>query len=341
MMWLTWRQFRIQALALIIPLAALAIGLIATGPGLANLYASDGLGKCPVPGNCGHATATFLAAVRSGGEYPLVYFLSGAVLYLLPAIIGAFWGAPMIARELEAGTFRLAWNQSVTRTRWTVIKLAVAAAVAMVVAGLASVLVSWWAAPIDAAGGFPVGVTQLGRFSPQVFAVRGLVPIGFTALTFSLGVTAGVLVRKVLPAMAITLAGFAAMLYLLPAFVLPHLASPVTQTTRVTVNLAQDQMLPSGQIVIPDDSLPGAWIISNQTITASGSVFTLPDVPACQAGTQEQCDAWFATQHLRRVVSYQPASRFWQLQGEETVILLAISAALAGVTVWKIRHYHP
>jgi hypothetical protein len=91
----------------------------------------------------------------------------------------------------------------------------------MAIAGLASALVSWWAAPVDAAGGFPVGHTQLGRFAPQVFAARGLVPIGFAALTFTIGVLAGVLTRKIIPAIAVTLVLFAGLVYALPAFVLP------------------------------------------------------------------------------------------------------------------------
>ena len=51
--------------------------------------------------------------------------------------------------------------------------------------------------------------------------------------------------------------------------------------------------------------------------------------------------SWFAGQHVRRQISYQPASRFWQLQAEETGILLALSLALAGAATWKIRHFHP
>src|SRR5580704_2090071 len=173
MIWLTWRQFRVQALALLIPLVALAVALIWTEPGLAHLYSANGLNRCAVPGDCGQRTTAFLTAVQSS-KYPLGYFVGGAVLYLFPAVTGAFWGAPLISRELEAGTFRLAWNQSVTRTRWTLVKLALVGLTAMAIAGLASVLVSWWAAPVDAAGGFPVGHTQLGRFSPQVFAARRL-----------------------------------------------------------------------------------------------------------------------------------------------------------------------
>lgn len=346
MIWLTWRQFRVQALALLIPLVALAVALIWTEPGLAHLYSANGLNRCAMPGDCGQRTTAFLTAVQSS-KYPLGYFVGGAVLYLIPAVIGAFWGAPLISRELEAGTFRLAWNQSVTRTRWTLVKLALVGLTAMAIVGLASVLVSWWAAPVDAAGGFPVGHTQLGRFSPQVFAARGLVPIGFAALTFTIGVLAGVLARKIIPAMAITLVLFAGLLYALPAFVLPHLATPVTQVAPVTPDLTRDQVLPSGEVIVADNSLSGAWIISNQTITPSGQVFIVPQssdsafASACANPAQAECTAWFAGQHLRRQISYQPASRFWQLQAEETGILLAISLALAGAATWKIRHYHP
>ena len=90
MIWLTWRQFRVQALALLIPLAALAVALIWTEPGLAHLYAANGLNRCAVPGDCGQRTTAFLTAVQSS-KYPLGYFVGGAVLYLFPAVIGAFW----------------------------------------------------------------------------------------------------------------------------------------------------------------------------------------------------------------------------------------------------------
>src|SRR4029453_7285318 len=74
-----------------------------------------------------------------------------AVVLLLPALIGLFWGAPLLARELEAGTHRLVWNQSITRTRWLAVKLAVTGLAAMTAAGLGSLVVSWWANPIEKA----------------------------------------------------------------------------------------------------------------------------------------------------------------------------------------------
>ena len=45
------------------------------------------------------------------------------LVLVVPALIGMFWGAPLIAHELETGTFRLAWTQSVSRRRWLLVKM--------------------------------------------------------------------------------------------------------------------------------------------------------------------------------------------------------------------------
>jgi hypothetical protein len=325
MIWLTWRQARIQFLSAAIALVVLAVAYGLTGPGLSHLYATYGAHP-----------AVFLAQVRTGG-YPLLYFAGGAVMYLTPLIIGAFWGAPMIARELEAGTHRLAWNQSVARDRWLLAKLGIGGLAAMVFAGLAGLMLTWWAAPIDKAGGFPVGTSQLSKFQPMVFGTRGIVPIGAAALAFAIGVCAGLLLRRTIPAMAVTLGLFAALLVAMPLWVSPHLITPAQYTRPVTANLTTMQMTGSGQINDPVTGLPGAWILSDQIITRAGTVFTLPGVPACQTGTQAQCDAWLAAQPLRQHVVYQPASRYWTFQLLETLIWLVIAVSLAGLSGWRIR----
>ena len=102
---------------------------------------------------------------------------------------------------------------------------------------------------------------------------------------------------------------------------------------RVTV----DGVKGKGELAVPVTDMPGAWIISNQTITPSGKVFVLPDVAACNTGTQQQCNGFLASQHLRRQITYQPASRFWAFQAYETAILAVLSLALAGFCVWWIR----
>lgn len=333
MTWLTWRQSRMQALtaAAALMLIALAYGL--TGPRLAHLYTAT----CGTSGPCGARTIQFLDAMKADGSYPLLYFAGIAVLYLAPLLIGAFWGAPLVARELEAGTHRLAWNQSVTRRRWLAVKLGLGAAAAMAFAGMASLLVTWWAGPIEKAGGFPVGISQLSRFQPLIFATRGVVPVGTAALAFTAGVTAGLLIRRVLPAMAVSLAVFAGALVVMPLWVSPHLITPAQYTHPVTANLTTMEMTGNGQLNDPVTAMPGAWILTDQVVTKAGTVFTLPAVPACQTGTQAQCDGWLATQHLFQHVVYQPASRYWAYQWYEAAIWLTLAVALSGLCFWRIR----
>lgn len=334
MIWLTWRQFRAQAIAAAAALAVIAVIFGTTGPHLAHLYDVSGLATCHA--GCSALTTSFLDSVKADTIYPVLYIVGAVILYATPGIIGVFWGAPLVARELEAGTFRLAWNQSVTRSRWMAAKLALIGLAAMATTGLFSLIVTWWASPVDRAGGFPTSYGQLSRFSPVAFGARDIVPVSYAAFGFALGVAVGVAVRRILPAMAITLAVFTAIQVIMPNVVRPHLLTPVTVTAPVTINLATAIVSHNGTYTMPVTGLPGAWVFSNQTITPSGRVFVLPDVPACNSGTQQQCDAWLATQHLRRQISYQPASRFWAFQGCETAIYLVLALALAGFCVWWI-----
>ena len=335
MIWLTWRQFRAQILVAAAALAALAVVMAVTGPDLAHLYTASGLASCRT--HCTPLANMFLSQMRSDAIYPLLYFASGVALYLMPALIGIFWGAPLVTRELEAGTLRLVWNQSVTRTRWMAAKLGLIGATAMTTAGLLSLVVTWWSGPIDRAGGFPVTLGQLSRFSPLVFDARDITPIGYAAFAFTLGVTVGVLIRRTVPAMAITLACVAIVQLGWPTVVRPHLIPPATSTSAVSVSLGTAAMGHNGQLTVPVTGRPGAWIISNKTLTPSGTVFELPDVAACSTGTQQQCDAFLATQHLRQRITYQPASRFWAFQADETAIFLILALALGGFCVRRIR----
>jgi hypothetical protein len=336
MIWLTWRQFRAQSIGAAAALAVFAVILAVTGPDLAHQYAISGLATCRDPGDCGARTSSFLSQMRSGSVYPALYFLGAAVVYLAPALIGAFWGAPLVSRELEAGTWRLAWNQSVTRTRWMAVKLTLIGLAAMATAGLLSLMITWWAAPIDRVGGFPTTLSQLSRFSPQMFGARGIAPFGYAAFAFALGVTAGVLIRRTVAAMAVTLAVFAAVQVIMPNVVRPDLIPPAQVTMPIHATLRDMIVTHNGQITVPA-AKPGVWVISNQTITPDGHVFVLPVTPACQSGTEQACDAWLAGRHLRQRITYQPASRYWAFQWYETAIFLALAVMLAGLCVWRIR----
>jgi hypothetical protein len=342
MTWLTWRQFRAQAVVAATALAAIAIGFAVTGPHLAQLYDSSGIRTCAAHGTCETLRTTFLKQVTADPTDIGLYFLGLATLYLTPALVGMFWGAPLLTRELEAGTLRLIFNQTVTRTRWTAAKLGLIGPATAALVGLLSFIITWWASPIDRAAALP-GVDQAlpNRFVPLIFGARDISPIGYAALGFVLGVAAGVLIRRTLPAMALTLVGFAAIQIIMPATVRPHLIPAAHTITafdpeaiqRISIR-GDSYMTVSGPV-----NIPGAWIITNQTITPTGRPFTGPPPPACLTPTdsEQPCYAALDQLHLRQRVTYQPANRYWTFQWYETAILFTLTGALAAASAWRIR----
>ncbi len=274
MTWLTWRQFRTQAVIAAAALAAFAVLLAATGPHLASMYAADGLDSCH-GSSCTNLADYFTGSlIRS--PYNVLLLLSTGIILLAPAVIGLFWGAPLIARELETGTAALAWNQSVTRTRWLAVKLAVGGLTAMALTEALSLMQTWWAAPISqaAADGASTGFAQ-SRFSQLNFATHGITPLGYAAFAFALGVTAGALIRRTIPAMAVTLAIFAALQVAMPLWVRPNLAPPDHIVIPVTsLGAAIPSETGAGgtiftlfAITIPGQ--PGAWLLSSGPVNAA------------------------------------------------------------------------
>jgi hypothetical protein len=345
MTWLTWRLFRAQAITAAACLAVLAAVLGYTGRHLANLYAVTGVPGCH--GDCDRLVAKFFNTAGQDPVYAPLFFAGVALLVILPAVLGAFWGAPLVSRELETGTFKLAWNQDMTRTRWLLLKLGVVGAATAATAGLLSLLFTWWALPVDEGGGFPAGPSQLSRLSPQMFIDRGVVPVGWALLAYVLGVTLGVLIRRTIPAMAVTIAVVALLQILWPSYVREHLVPHAHASAVVTASVAGHELFPGreAQMTVSVNQagsplqLHGAWVISNITVTPSGQQFTLPAVAACLGDGfgERRCNDYIASRHVTQEVSYIPASSFWRLQWTETALLLALSLALAGVCTWRVR----
>jgi hypothetical protein len=345
MMWLTWRQFRAQAITGAAALAVIAVALAVTGPHLADLYDSSGLAACQAHGDCGSLVSAFMSQVKASTPDELIFILCTALLLVTPALIGIFWGAPLVTREVEAGTFRLVWNQSVTRVRWLAVKLGLIGLASMATAALLSLMVTWWASPLDQASALPAGrdgTPGFNRFAPPYFAAHGIVPVGYALFAFALGVTAGVLIRRTVPAMAITLAAFAAVQIVMPLWVRPHLVPPLRASS--AFNPAAIISLASGGngsriIVTTAVNLPGAWVLANQTVTHAGQVYTGPAPVACTSDTLSfsECQAALGRLGLRQLVTYQPASRYWTFQGYETAIFVVLAGALGGCCAWQIR----
>ena len=337
MIWLTWRQFRAAAAMLFAVLAVLAAVLALTGPGLADDYAT-GIAACTTQSGCSDFVPQFF------DDHQGPFLVVTAVVLVLPVLIGLFWGAPLLTRELEAGTHRLVWNQSITRTRWLAVKLTLTGLAAMTAAGLGSLAVSWWASPLEKAAhtfNFP-------KMAPLLFDTRGIVPIAYAAFAFALGVTVGMLVRRTLAAMAITLAVFVAVQFAMPQLVRPHLAAPTRSTIQITESNKEDFNFGADRIRVSAKAADtGAWVLSSHTVDASGhTVDTIPvstsSGPCALSGPPEQtlsaCLAEITRLGYRQQVTYQPSSRFWAFQWYETGIYTALAVALAGFCFWRLRH---
>jgi hypothetical protein len=349
MIWLTWRQCRVQALTGVGLLAAVAATFVFTGPDLGRLYQTSGLATCTTTGHCITAQAAFSDSLKADSTYAVVFFVGVGVLYLMPVLIGMFWGAPLIARELEAGTLRITWTQSVTRTRWLSVKLCVVGLAGVLTTGLLSLAVTWWSTPIDDAMSLP-GQNPLGgfpnRFHPLIFGARDLAPIGYAALAFTVGVTVGLLIRRTLVAMGATLAIVVAVQVLTPAVVRSHYRSPEQATTAITLvpdgafklRIGGDTMAVSVPAIIP-----GAWVTAVQTTDGSGRPVNPRTPQVCQdpAAPPVACDDAINQLHLTEVVSYQPAERFWVFQLYETAGYLALTLILAGFCLRRVRRLRP
>ena len=341
MIWLTWRQFRVQALTAAAALAAFAILLAATGPHLASLYSTSKVIDCHGFA-CNNAANKFFSSLA--GLDKVVYPLGIGVILAAPAIIGIFWGAPLIAREFETRTFNLAWTQGVTRAQWLAVKLALTGLAAMAVTEALSLIYAWWASPISKVIGRGQGGPQLfsqGPFSSVIFASHGITPLGYAAFAFTLGTAAGVLTRRALPAMAITLAIFAAVQLAMPLAIRPHLVSPSHTTAPI---VAADEAYGSLTAdVVPGQ--PNAWIFSSQALNAAGHPVSAipaacanpPGSPGEKGGTSALTPAQCMQKSgYREAISYVPTSRYWSLQWTETAIFLALALALAWFSLWRL-----
>ena len=314
MTWLVWRQYRLQFVLGAALLAAFAVLIVITGVQAANQW---------------HAAQAACAARRGCQN---LFLGSHAVGFLVistlgaPVLVGLFWGAPLVAAESEVGTTHFAWMQSVTRKRWLAVKVGWMLLAAVVWGGVITALVTWWEGPNNA--------QQLDAFNTGRFDITGIVPVAYSVFALALGIAAGALLRRVLPAMAVTLAGFIVVRGVIAFWLRHHYLSPVTVYHSVIRSftppgsywsLASGVLFPNGQPIDQNtsgnvlDGVPVNYLPASCNQVSRGA-FTPP--PSC---TQ-------ALAHFRGFLTYQPADRFWTFQGIETGIFLFLAAVLIAVT---------
>lgn len=336
MMWLTWRQFRAQAIATAAALVLVAIVLVSSGVQFADRFHAS-IAGCQAHGSCIQLASGFLHTLHGSG-YGLIGQVAVGLIYAVPGLIGVFWGGPLITREIETGTFRLAWTQSVMRSRWLAIKVGSIGLVALASAGLLSLLASWWMTPLYQATAKARSDSGVERLAPAVFGANGIVPIGYAAFGFALGLALGVLIRRTLPAMAATLAVFAGIQVAWPQWIRPHLLSSLRSVSPLNLSKLDELAIDTQghMYVTAAASKPGAWILANQTIDRAGHLFTGPPTKACLNQSLQACNASVARLHLRQVLTYQPASRYWAFQWYETGIFLVLAFVLLWFCIWRV-----
>ncbi|WP_327035282.1 hypothetical protein [Micromonospora ureilytica] len=334
MIWMTWRQFRTPTLATGGLLLVVLGGLALTWAEVTELATQTGYTGCQGDA-CLAAGEAFLQALQPkwANEFHIAAI---AALYLLPALLGIFWGAPLVARELESGTYRMVFSQSVSRGRWLLVKLAFGGGAAALGAGLLSLVLTEWAQPIDGA--------SADRMNPLVFAARGIVPIGYATLAFVVGVFTGLVLRRTLAAMAVTLLVVVGLQIAAPFVVRPWLAQPVTTISPLDVDARYgiSMSADTAQMTLhvePDRR--GDWVLSSTAITSAGTEFNGPaDMTQCgprASGGREACQRWLGQQNLRLEVTYVPGSKFWGLQWREFGVLFAVAVVLSLLSLWWVR----
>jgi hypothetical protein len=307
MAWLTWRQHRWQLLAAVgLVLVAALVALLTDLP-IRAAYHRQALASCLPP------------ATRSGCEIIVSHFRSefgaraAAVRYLmvLPVLPALFVGAPLLAREFEHGTFRLAWTQSVTRRRWLLSKAILLSAAMVIPSALLAFIVMWWRQPFD---------SLQGRMSPAGFDVEGLVVPAYVFFALSAGILAGAVVRRTIPAMSLAALTFLAARLAVEKLARPHYETPLRQTA----------------LGLTQTPLSKSWVIDNRLVDAVGrQISTAREDLAILHAQHARIDPqeYLLSLGWRRLVTFHPDARFWAFQTIEMSIFAVLGAVAVAVAV--------
>jgi hypothetical protein len=317
--WLTWRQHRVAIVAIALVVAILGAVFIVTGHQMADAFQQLGVADClahPTHPNCGDIVGAFRDNYGA-------FIEASAWLSLLPAFLGMLVGAPLVARELEHGTHRLVWTQSISAGRWLAIKLAILFAVTLVATEAMTALMTWWHAN---------AWSQLdGHIQPLMYDFEGIVPLAYCAFALALGIAAGVLIRRTVSAMAVALVGFLAVRLPMEFLLRPRFQPPLTYTQDILTVLSPTTQTP----------LRGAWNLGEGWLDSAGhqladsTVFQTCDPRV--GGTKVDLFQCIHNHGWLAFTTYQPADRFWPFQAIEAGVVVALAVGLLALAIWWVR----
>jgi hypothetical protein len=322
MTWLVWRQYRAQGAIAFVLLAAAAAVILVDGFQIASHWHSM-LVTCSGNSACLQQQAPLVNGVVSDLPY---------LSLIVPAVLGMLFGAPLVAHEIEARTSDFAWAQSVTRTRWLTVKAGWLLLAAAACGGAIAALTTWWSGPTNA--------QSASAFVPGQFDTQGIVPIGYAVFAMALGIAAGTVARRTLPAIAVVLGGFIALRLVISDFVRPHYMAAVTTYYHLTGSFtppAAAWVLAQGAVSKTGQAVPQGWGTLGDAVLPASCQKLLNAGPATKSGSMNAMFSCLQAHGWRGFATYQPASRYWPFQGIETGIYVLLAAALITVTFVIVR----
>jgi hypothetical protein len=317
MIWLTWRQQRLEAILAGTVFAALAALLVITGLHIASVYHDGHLAACSLgksqPASCGDSVLRFGA--RFSGVVNITNWFN-----MVPLLFGILSAAPIVL-EFEHGTHRLAWTQTVTRRRWLATRLTVAFGVA-VAAGLGfSLLMTWWRGPFDHLN---------GRLDTNAFDFEGVVPIAYTVFAAGAVLAVGTILRRTLPAVVIAIVSFLALRLGIEGWVrYQHYLGPLHRTWPVGAPA------PAGEAA---GYISASGLTFNTAPDAARRMFESCNVTETNPRALQGVSHCLRQHHVMQYAIYQPSGRFWTFQAIEAGIFVSLALVLTAVSVWGVNH---
>ncbi len=274
--WLTWRQHRWTIISTAVVAVVAAFALLSTD-------LSDGM------------TSTI----------PLSGFYGLIVQTAFGAVIGMFWGAPLIARELEERTYFVAWGQDVTPTNWLRGKLVVLGAIAVVL-------------------GICVGAGDGYRGDQNrtwgMFEASPIVQIGYVLLGLGIGVLAGLLTRHTVTAMAATLVFYT----MIRAILAVTVRDRYLPAERSIARWDQTTSVPQGALQLGDGFVDTT--LKSVPVAEQCERFAIPS--SCMRSTKSAAGTY---------VDYQPIERLGTFRVMEFLVCVLIAVAAFYITFRLLR----
>jgi ABC-type transport system involved in multi-copper enzyme maturation permease subunit len=289
---------------------------------LASSYSQLGLAACGAA-NTGACMTNLNTFANNFGwlDYGIYWML------LLPAMVGVFVGAPLVARELENGTFRFVWMQSITRTRWFIAKVLALMAGCLLAAAALSATITWAMEPLTRVGGI-LQILTMNPLVPPLFDLSGIALLAATLLALSLGILAGTVTGRTVVAMFVTVLLFT-MVRVPVTLARPHLTTPLATSAPVATSGAR--------LTLP----PGSLVLKEGFVDAQGQTYDLIGEATARCGSQLQnadaLERCFRAIGLLSYAQFQPPNRYWLFQGLESSIYGGVSLVAIIVSLWIVR----